>query len=92
MRSESILIEALVRTAHRVGRAGLVVGTSGNVLEVLPGQDVHPAGVACPTPPFPSSESALTVKAPMPNSSGVSPKANPRIWLMNSTGVSGISP
>jgi L-fuculose-phosphate aldolase len=31
MKSESILIEALVRTAHRVGRAGLVVGTSGNV-------------------------------------------------------------
>jgi len=31
MKSESILIEALVRTARRVGRAGLVVGTSGNV-------------------------------------------------------------
>lgn len=31
MKGESILIEALVRTAHRAGRAGLVVGTSGNV-------------------------------------------------------------
>jgi ribulose-5-phosphate 4-epimerase/fuculose-1-phosphate aldolase len=31
MRGESILIESLIRTARRAGRAGLVVGTSGNV-------------------------------------------------------------